>query len=59
MERGASENGDGNPADAAQNDGKRRRDYLDTASDNDGVSTATDSARTNPNLCLTGRRQLR
>jgi large repetitive protein len=50
-ELGPSENGDGNPADAANSDGNGPRDYLDTDSDDDGVPDSADLARTNPLLC--------
>jgi uncharacterized protein (TIGR03382 family) len=50
-ELGPSENGDGNPADAANSDSTAPPDYLDTDSDNDGVLDGSDVARTNPNAC--------
>jgi outer membrane protein OmpA-like peptidoglycan-associated protein len=50
-ERGPSENGDGNPSDAANTDGSGARDYLDTDSDNDGVLDSADVARTDPLSC--------
>ncbi len=50
-ELGAGENGDGNPADAANSDNSGARDYLDTDSDEDGVADGPDSAPRDPNVC--------
>jgi large repetitive protein len=51
-ELGAGENGDGNPTDAANTDGQADGpDFLDTDSDNDGITDGVDADRLDPNKC--------